>query len=169
VNDNDFQTLRAEIERQAEWWIGCLGLRTWDVNLQFERGYEDNDKGGRTTATVDVHPEYMMFAITFYCGALYDSFGTPVCSVTEQQRMIERTILHELAHVLVAELRPLPNSDRDWSEWLFHEERVVSQLTNALVWTAEDASDRPRAQDVLTRAQSAEAEQDEDSHESEAA
>ena len=53
-------------------------------------------------------------------------------------------IVHELCHVLVAELRPTKDESRNWDEWIFHEERVVAQMTLAFIWVANEGGKRPR-------------------------
>lgn len=65
-------------------------------------------------------------------------------NVPEVARMnddkLERVLVHELCHILVAEMRGDPDVCSD------HEERTVTQLAKAFIWTRDRARERERAE-----------------------
>jgi len=148
VNDAEFAVLKDEILEHTNWWIEWLGLSHWEWVLRYERERcRDEDENTRTEADVHAEADRLMFTIRYYLPSIaetLDEYGT-----TPEQRLrhLERIIVHELCHVLVAELRPAgwKEDSRPWGEWIFHEERAVAQLTLAFMWIADHGGERPRA------------------------
>ena len=106
-------------------WIYRLGLRWWDYEICFITdeaeayktfGYDqDSVVVGRTYADW----RYGTFTIYFNFPAMKHKTAYEV----------EKIVIHELCHVLVNEMR---------EEGVDHEERVVSGLTKAFLWTQSD-------------------------------
>ena len=120
MNDKEFNKLKKKITRFVEKWRVPLGIKWWSVNFYYEREYaKDDDKHDscHTGATCKVQWPYKTAQITFYLPALD----------TLDDEELERTVVHELIHILVNEMR-------DFDEGANHEERVVSDLTSAVFW-----------------------------------
>lgn len=103
-------------------WIPMLGLAWWDLEIVY---YDDpteivnrfrNDDNGIVTMFVSTNWIYAESRVSVNLPALTDM--TP--------DKIERTVVHELCHILVNEMR---------EGELHHEERVVTGLTKAFMWT----------------------------------
>lgn len=104
-------------------WTYRLGLRWWNVEAYCYKGkrarkFFKSDDDSTILARTFADWRYSEAVVYFNLPALRDM------SVEE----IERTVVHELCHVLVNEMR---SGDID------HEERVVTGLTKAFQWTEE--------------------------------
>jgi hypothetical protein len=102
-------------------WIPALGLAWWDIDICY---YDDpasilqnfrRDDDRLVLATCDANWIYGTATICINLPAFADR--TP--------EQIERTVVHELCHILVNEMR---------EGELHHEERVVTTLTKAIFW-----------------------------------
>ena len=117
----------ALIKQYAKRWTYRLGLQWWKVELIF---YDDADsiirefaRGENETclATTYTKWEYTEAVVCFNVPAW--------CKLEEGE--FEAKVLHELCHVLVNEMREGESH---------HEERVVSHLQRAFIWTEVDCS-----------------------------
>lgn len=153
MDDAEFLALKDEILKHAEWWIEWLGLSHWEWVLRYERERcNDDDQNTRTNADVHAEADRMMFTIRFFMPSIADTLADLGKTPEQRDRQLERIIVHELCHVLIAELRPAGfDCERPWGEWIFHEERAVAQLTLAFMWIADNGQDRPRAKDRRAR------------------
>jgi hypothetical protein len=106
-------------------WRQTLGLNQWTINIHH---YYDPEKvvdvfgtEGNiiVVAKTNVEWTYGIAEIQVNILALNDK--------TDEE--IDRIVVHELMHVLVNEMR---------EGELHHEERVVTQLTNAIFWTLDN-------------------------------
>jgi len=147
MNDAEFLALKDEIFKHANWWIEWLGLSHWEWVLRYERERcRDDDENTRANADIHAEPDRMMLTIQFYMPSIADTLAELGTTPDQRDRHLERIIVHELCHALVAELRPAGfDCERPWGEWIFHEERAVAQLTLAFMWIADNGQDRPRA------------------------
>lgn len=109
-------------------WISCLGISWWDVDILY---YDD-------PASIIQHfrrNDDLLILAT--CDANW-MYGTATISVNlpafaeRTPEQIERTVVHELCHILVNEMR---------EGELHHEERVVTSLTKAIFWAIEAAKE----------------------------
>lgn len=104
-------------------WMPRLGLAWWDIDIVY---YDDPyeilnrfripDDGGMVPANVTT---YWMY------GTAKISINLPAFAEIEPDE-IESIAVHELCHILVAEMR---------EPEMHHEERVVTGLTKAFLWT----------------------------------
>lgn len=127
MDDAAYEAQKARIEQFARYWIERLGLRWWRIDLKWDRG--DNLPSADPAiseewsgyAATDTAWQYLRAQVTFAVGAFTEL----------DDEDAERSVLHELVHVLVEELRP---EELTW-EWQRHNERCVSMLTSAFLWT----------------------------------
>jgi len=116
------------IDKTFRRWVYRLGLRWWTVDIiyykkppkkYFDPGKEDGVI--RAVASADWR----------YC-TLVVRVNMPSFKYLEKWR-IEIIVVHELVHALVNEMHSHKKKRID------HEERVVTGLTKAFLWTAQDA------------------------------
>ena len=120
MSDKEFEKLKATVQGYFLKWRTLLGLCQWDIIVYYEREASPDD-GTRSTGAINTSSyPYKQAEITFYL---------PVLKEWGKART-EKAVIHELTHLLVAEMR---DCDKD----LNHEERVVTDLTNAFKWTYE--------------------------------
>ena len=112
------------IKRYLDKWLKPLGLLYWQIDvlyyddaMEIKRQFKD-DAEDITNAQVDSDWRYLRATIKFNLAAMAER--------TDDD--IETTVVHELVHILVCETR---------TEGIDHEERVVTQLTKAFMWTRE--------------------------------
>jgi hypothetical protein len=114
--------LRRKVQQFIDKWTWLLGLRWWSINVHYvkdKKGLKHHFKSPKgTTTRATVYSDWRYAEATIYINL--PSF------VGLSDDRIERIILHELCHILVCEMR-----EGD----LHHEERVVSGLTKAFMWT----------------------------------
>jgi hypothetical protein len=128
VNDREYARARRRVERIFHRWRADLGLRWWSVRLEFERERHPRDSTetcvlGETTANW----KYMNARIVF--------FLPEIAAMDDAD--LERSVVHELVHVLVNEMTERDEDDA-------HQERVVTTLTDAFIWTRGSRAGRPR-------------------------
>jgi len=113
------------VKKYLRLWSYRLGLRWWKIDIVF---YDDPNAilehfGGDTNITV--------LAVTYaewkYCTGKILINLPYVCKLNALE--IEGTVLHELCHLLLNEMR---------EGEIHHEERVASTLQRAFFWTTED-------------------------------
>ena len=121
MSEDEFQATKAAIAAHADYWRDRLGLKGWTLIDHYYRDVGefliDNDNI-RSAATVKAVWPYM--TANFYWN-VFDML---------KDDNLDETVLHEHAHVLVCEMR-----DPETKAVTDHEERVVTMVTNALVWT----------------------------------
>jgi hypothetical protein len=126
------------LRRLFELWTYRLGLRWWTVNVRY---YDDPDEivsrfntGERTTLMRNTTDwQYCLTTIDVNLSALKQL----------DREEIERAVVHELIHALVNEMR---------EGEIHHEERVVTQITNAIFWTVADVKEYRRKAEELQNA-----------------
>lgn len=132
IGDKDFKTQRRRVQALLDKWLQPLGLLWWKIDVTWDKATICDDKGPdreHCLAHVHVQWEYLQAAITFHLFKILD----------ENDENLERIVVHELCHILVKEMRaPIAPSDEVNDEWRKHEERVVSALASAFLWTRRD-------------------------------
>jgi hypothetical protein len=124
VDDAEYARQKRRLLALFERWAGPLGLRWWDIDMAYEREqFEvDGKPAPETIAQTAVNWRYGHATITW---------NMPQVAQLADDKL-ERTFVHELAHLLVNEMRQC-----DQDDWLDHEERVVTNLTKAFLWLRE--------------------------------
>ena len=113
MTDREYAAEKRRICRLLKKWLNIFPLTGWEIHTEIVRGpggYEDN---GNVLAHVVTTWPRMRAVIHIFAEETYD--------LTEGR--LEETIIHELCHVMVAEIAPEEKND--------HEERVVTMLTTA--------------------------------------
>jgi len=118
---------KKEIKRVKKFllkWLKPLGLLWWAIEVDY---YSDPDEIMKNfkTDTSDVTLVMKVFADWRYSEAIINVNLLATRKMNDDK--LERTVVHELAHVLVNEMR---------EGEIKHEERVVSTLTKAFFWCA---------------------------------
>ena len=160
--DREYKDIKRRIDRHIVWWVEYLGLNHWNRLTEYHRNGIPgiaNEPGTSTNMQIHANADYMHFHIEVDVPSVFRTLdnhgdGTP----EDEDRNLERMIVHELCHALVCELRPIDEEKREWKEWLFLEERVVAQLTMAFMWVANHGQERPRKVDEMKRKKVADAE-----------
>jgi predicted metallopeptidase len=104
-------------------WLSPLGLGWWEVTLHWHSKPKDVLRWFPTDDRTDV-----VVAKTY----VYWIYGTAALHINlpafkgMSRWKIEKIVIHELLHILVNEMRV---------EGIEHEERVVTTLTKAVLWT----------------------------------
>lgn len=107
-------------------WLEPLGLRWWRVDILWSGGRPPrHSKSHLVVGSVEVAWQYNRAVLTVYLRALRH--------LSDEE--LERWLVHELVHILVAEMREYGTRKDAWK----HEERVVSRLTAALFWVRDYA------------------------------
>ncbi len=124
MTDKEVKTQIARIQKLIDRWIRPLGLDWWRIHVHYERN-PSPDKDGSYVGLMrmETHWEYLVASITVFLPHMVDM----------KDQDLEIAFLHELSHILVAEMRPAKCDD----DYVRHEERVVSTLAYAFYWSRE--------------------------------
>lgn len=119
MNDKEYEKLKAKTNKFLDKWLTMLGLRGWDINFYWNRELGDkiDDNFSIEAATATQYP-YKTANVNFFLPSLQG----------KSNKDIENIVLHELIHILTDEMK---DHDKDHN----HCERVVTDLTNAFLWT----------------------------------
>ena len=113
MTDREYTVEKRRIAKLLQKWLAIFPLTGWEIHTEIVRGsggYEDN---GTVMAHVVTTWARMRAWITIFAEETY--------ALVEER--LEETIIHELCHIMVAEIAPEEKND--------HEERVVTMLTTA--------------------------------------
>ena len=115
--------MKKKIENYFHKWAQPLGLLWWEITITYfddpgevVRMFRDPGGGNIIPAIVNADWKY---------GTASISINVPAFKGMKN-RQIEKIIVHELVHVLVNEMR---------EDGIEHEERVVTGLAKAFMWT----------------------------------
>lgn len=111
-------------------WQTMLGLRWWRIEYNWHdtgSSLFEREAGTTCYATTTTQWEYLRAQI---------DINTPALRHQDDDDL-EYTVVHELCHVLVAEMR-----GTDWNRQ--HEERVVTTLAKAFLWVRDLTRDAAR-------------------------
>ncbi len=132
MDDATYNKLKRNLEKIRFKWQTCMGLRWWSIKFIFDRVPSDTTRpdGYFCQASTVVRWEYLSATITFNMPLLVEC----------KDKHLEEIVVHELCHVLVNEMRQwaedeIPVGKKD--EGMKHEERVVTCMTSAFIWTME--------------------------------
>lgn len=104
-------------------WTYRLGLNNWERHLYLLSRKKDiakhfENRSPYAVAFINTSWQYMILSVYINMNAIKDLTNFK----------LEKVIIHELVHALVNEMTEGPK----------HEERVVTNITNAIVWTIDD-------------------------------
>jgi len=121
MTDKEFNATKKRIKKYFEKWRYQLGINWWKVTLNYSRvPLEDVNGIKGPLATNETSWQYGSVSLAFDCVALFP------CSNED----VEDTVVHELLHAIVNEMRDF---DRGRPDSIKHEERVVTNLTDAML------------------------------------
>jgi hypothetical protein len=109
---------RRRIMRACKKWSEQMWLTSWKKEVQYAESLGEVGENYRRCAACEADWRYKHLTLTFALDAVAD--------MTDEE--LERTVIHELLHAIVEELRSAPKNVR-----LAHEERVVTHLTD-VIW-----------------------------------
>jgi len=128
MTDREFEAQRKRVRREMNKWRNLMGLGSWAFSYVYCREGLDVPDGyaaeGRT-CLMRVNSAWE------YCEAEI-AISMPMMLETPDEEL-SRICIHEMMHVLVAELR-------EGADDIRHEERVVTMLTKAAMWMMEGAA-----------------------------
>lgn len=136
MTDKDFNREHARVDKLLKIWTAQLGLRWWKIHARFHRSGDrmdarKDDDGYCTVARTTVQWQYLTAHIDWDLSQLVG------CA----DEKVESYVVHELCHVLVRELRCDGGPSEHRTEIVNHEERVVTTLASAFIWTRNAARD----------------------------
>ena len=137
MNDADFAEINRKVNHLHDTWRSVIGIAEWRGQLAVERETSGKEIHGDFVESMHVQVEwpYMKYMITV----------NALEAAALSERELEDNIVHELSHVLVAQI---VTGDTDQQD----HERVTQMVTNALRWTRDQAVKEPfgvlRSEDV---------------------
>lgn len=115
-----FKRQRKRVTDLVTYWQPKLGLGWWSIDLDFY-----DDAGDFIKAEGDSQAAFRVWARWQYLKATIAVNAPAVKSMSD--RKLAYAVVHELCHLLVNEMR---EADPDGK----HEERVVTVLSNVMIW-----------------------------------
>lgn len=124
-----YKRTRNRAKRHFEQWVYLLGLRWWDIEVRWydnRRDFRTASRAPSRNAAMCVYADWRYATATIYVNV--------EALARVDDRELEQSIVHELCHALVNEMR---------KKGIDHEERVVTMLSKAFMWVRElhDAPD----------------------------
>jgi len=118
MTDAEYRATRARISRYLKMWQRPMGLGQWTISVEFCREPPPDMQPNPPSwgALMDVEPKWQYMVARM-------RVNMPAALTTDDSEL-ERTVIHELAHCVVAEMRPTKHTD----DTRAHEERVVTIL-----------------------------------------
>lgn len=129
MTDKEFEIQKKRVKKFVDKWFKTLGLGWYEIDFEWSREF-DGDTAGRTLSSW----QYRSATITFFLPKL----------ALQDDETIERTVVHEMAHVLLSALAQNQTED----DAGLHEqinEYATESVTNALIWS------RMAGEDTLKR------------------
>lgn len=124
MTDKEYNLTKRRIQALVKKWIKPLGLNTWRVEVKYCRAGIEGDAADIAESREVIAKCYAKWQ---YLTALIEFNMLEVFALSDAD--LEETFVHECMHVFVNEMRM-------WDEdhhGIDHEERVVSQLTSAML------------------------------------
>ena len=130
MTDKQFNITKRRVKSILEEWATgrnprMVPLKQWQIYPEYSRGAGETDDGGEAAAQVVSSWHYKRAQIVFYLPAL-----EPMADLE-----IEQSVVHELCHILVNEMREWGNYENETGKFAEarHEERVVTDLAMAFL------------------------------------
>lgn len=125
MNDKEFKAKKKQVIKILDEWIDRLGLRWYSFQYVWKMGDPpERGEGYSIAAYIECQWMYRSATITLY-----------VEMMPEENKEIEKIIVHELCHIFVNPLR----SQYSIKEYDYDlEEYVTENLAQAFIWTYQD-------------------------------
>ena len=120
MNDKEYRAESRRVNAMLKKWSPFFSLDGWDIRVAIVRGHKGVSCAGESLAA-DVTCQWQ------YMNAHMNVYAESTVEISDYE--LEETIVHELVHIMVAELAPDVHSDS--------EERVVTGLARAFLRLAE--------------------------------
>lgn len=129
LDDARFKKEKARIGKFLTKWQGPMGLRAYKIQVIWDRSYS---RGGEAAFCDMSRWHYHEFEITFFIPSLMD----------ENDETVERTVVHELVHCLLA---PISVNMRETDKNSEYRREIMEfsteAVTKALQWSREEGVD----------------------------
>lgn len=125
VNDQEYDDLKTFINRRLADWKETLGLALWEIRASYHRTPWEGAESPNQSCLMDINArwEYLEASLRINVHAIWErGMG---------HDEIDHTLVHELMHCHLSELRCLVDYDK-FDHHIEHEERVVSTLTTVV-------------------------------------
>lgn len=134
MNDKEYNQQVARLQKLADKWLLPLGLLWWKVTFSYVRDSDLPTRGDSNKfsciANTSVAWEYCDANLTFSIKEVLD----------KKDDELEEIFVHECCHILINEMRQWADDEipvAKCDEAMKHEERVVTNLAKAFLWTRE--------------------------------
>lgn len=131
MTDAQFSEQRDRVKRLTDYWVETLGLTRllWRINIRYHQSGDTMDARKDedaycTLARTTVQWQYMDAHIDWNLPQLID----------RDDDTVEYSVVHELCHILVREMRCDGGPSEHRADILNHEERVVTHMARAFIW-----------------------------------
>jgi hypothetical protein len=126
LTDKEFALVRRRINVLTERWGAEIGMNWWKLQIAYERdgAAMGRDENWVCTMTAAAKWQYRDAKITVNCEMAHEA----------DDETLEEWFVHELAHVLVNEMRAITSEEKVRDGWIDHEEHVCVGIQRALVW-----------------------------------
>ena len=145
MTDKEFARHKKRIEDLLDIWCFRLGLRWWHIVVEYARDSSEYTTTGSevqgSIAHTHVMWEYLSATVSFDVSRI----------VEQSDEDLEYIVLHELSHILVAEMRDCMRCDCGVDKFdVKHEERVVTMIGKAFQWTRMDMEKKLKRRSLKT-------------------
>jgi hypothetical protein len=148
LRDKEVRAEKRRIEAFVTKWIDVLGLGSWQIVRSYTvtplAPSESFSEGDTAVADVVAHWEYKRATVRFYLLSTVDAGDDEM----------EMYVVHELVHCVVCETRACQDAGIPREHRVAHEERVVVELTAALLRMDRMARRKPKLRKGPARAAS---------------
>lgn len=139
VTDKEFNLVDRRVKAFTRKWHSS-GLGWWRLQFSVVRSSEDMPTTGNKE---EADPLWQCVASTHVAWQYRDAKITVNADAAKEMKeeRFESTLLHELGHVIVNELRSIAKPDGLADNWLEHEEHVCTTIGQMLGWTYQSGLD----------------------------
>jgi hypothetical protein len=116
-----FKAQKRRVKTLIDKWLRPLGLLWWRTEIAY------HDKAAKSKCLPDHELLFSTDAQWQYRQAWIDAYLPRVAEQSDED--LEYQVVHELCHILVAELQTCPDADKQ-----AHTEHVVTALAHAFLW-----------------------------------
>jgi len=137
MRDKERKRQEKRVRDLVKRWIGPMGLRWWKLDVVYYADYDECRQLFGKPGDASLETVMSTYASWQYLEATIDVNLQRVAKMGNDE--LEMTVVHELAHVLINEMREVQGE-----EGIEHEERVATTLARAFLWTREERGRRCR-------------------------
>jgi hypothetical protein len=153
VTDAEYEKHRDRLKSAIERWVTPCGLRTWErVDFVYCRTAEEFAADSGVELSEGNRDVAGSTKVLWRYKTAYVYLNVPVIAGLNDER-VDYVVRHEIAHILVNEMREWAHADHG-SVALDHEERCVTELAMVLGWVrcADDEEREKKSKELEARA-----------------